>query len=220
MTIHYVLKNETAAVRYIAGNLLNHGYHFVSTAWIPEGKDEVLTDARLLVRYQNYLSKEQQYRRFKGGQAKVKYMRCGRLIVIAATKGRSPFFEMEDWFDAREKRLCIGPYSIRVDKATGKVKVRLHKEAQRRLRKEWYEMARDDVRTWEDRIFNLDLLPFKGVQDNVYSLVKDLNIARKLLRKPPLDWSRCIRRRIAPEPVFLPSPPEIEELMGWYPRRR
>lgn len=213
--VQYLVKSPRHLTQYLACNLLNRGYHFVSTAWIPEGTDLGMVDAKLLFAYDAHLSKERQYRRHKAGHAKVRYLRCGQLIVLCATKGRSPFFEREAWFDVRDKALHVAGYALRADRQTGKVSVRLHKEAQRHLRRQFLERAAWDVRWWEERIRAFPFLSFAGVRDGLFALIKDLNASRKLLRKPPIDWRRCVKKTFTPEPVFLDTPKEIAELVEW-----
>jgi hypothetical protein len=212
----YLVKSPRHLVQLLACNILNRGYLFYCTSWIPDGKDPLPIDARLLLIYSAHLPKEKQYRRRKAGLASVRYLRCGQLCVLLATKGQSPFFEREAWKDVREVPLHIAGYSLRVAKDTGKVSVRIHAEAQRKMRREMTEKAAWDVRYWEERILNIPFLAFSGVRDNVFALVRHLNACRKSLRKPPVEWKRCVRKRIKPEPVFLPTPPEVDEAVKWY----
>ncbi len=214
--VQYLLKSERHLAQYLACNLLSKGYVFYATSWIPEGKDPLLTDAKLLLLYESYLSKERQYRRSKAGFAKVRYLRCGRLVVIMATKGKSAFFQREDWAKITDKPLHVAGYKLSVNGGTGKVSVRIHDEARRKLRREWMEDARGDLRWWEERIWNFEFLPFAGVRDGLFALIRDLNISRKHFRKPPIDWRRCVRKKFTPVPVFLDSPPEILEVLEYH----
>jgi hypothetical protein len=213
--VQYLVKSPRHLVQLVAGNLLTKGYLFYSTAWVPDGKDPLLVDAKLLLTYDAHLTKEQRYRRKKSGHASVRYLRCGRLCVLFATKGNSSFFERERWKDVRTSPLHLAGYAMKVTPA-GKVSVRIHDEAFRKLKRDATARAGDDVREWERRIFELPFMAYKGVQDNAYHLVRHLNECRRLLRKPPVEWDRCIRRKISVEPVFLETPPEIEELLRWH----
>ena len=212
----YLIRSTRHLAQYLACNLLPDGYWFISTAVVPEGKDPVLIDAKLALLYSAHLPKEKQYRRSKAGHAKVKYVRCGRLCLLLATKGESPFFEREKWFDVRERNVSFGGYAIGVNRQSGKVCVRLHRETVNRLKRLCLEWAtRRDVTEWEGWFWNLPFLPFEGVRDDVFSVVRFLNACRKDMRHPPVEWRRCVRKRFTPEPVFLDSPPELLELLRW-----
>lgn len=215
----YLLKSPRHLVQYIATNLLPKKYVFYSTSWLPDGTDAALVDAKLLLKYDAHLSKEQQYRRSKAGFAKVKYLRCGQLLMLFATKGNSPFFEQENFKKITKEPLHIAGYALKADDQTGKVSVRLHKEAQRQLRREWLDDVKQDARWWESKIREFPFLPFSGVRDGLFALIRDLNESRKLLRKPPIDWKRCVRKKFTPEPVFDETPKEIVQLLEYYRRR-
>lgn len=218
--VQYLVKDPSSLVRYLASNLLNRGYYFYSHSWLPEGIDVGLIDAKLLMKFDSHLTKEKQYRLRKAGRSTVRYLRCGRLCLFLATRGKSAFFEKEAWKDARSESLNLYGYSLRVNRDTQKVSIRIHPEAERRIKKEMIEKAGMDARWWERRIFNVEFIAFKGVQDGMYHLVtKHLNPARKLLRKPPIEWKRCIRRYIKPAPVFADTPKEIADLVKYMTMR-
>lgn len=216
MSYSYLIRSPRHLVQFIACNLAPRGYRFYSTFVIPDGKDVVAVDAKLTLLHQTHLSKERQYRRSKAGYAKVKYVRCGRLCLLIATKGTSTFFEREAWADLRERSLAVGGYAISVHRESEKVSVRLHRETVNRLKRFCLEWAtKRDVRWWEDWFWHLPLLPFAGVRDDVFSVLRFLNASRKDFRQPPVEWRRCVRKRFTPEPVFLDSPPELLELLRW-----
>ncbi len=221
MTVQYIIKSPDAMVRYLACNLLTKKYVFYSTSWIPDNnKDPLIIDARLLMLYDAHLSKEKQYRRSKAGFAKVKYLRCGQLCIIIATKGRSSFFNREAWKDIREAPLHLEGYSISVNRQTEKVSVRLHPEAQRRLKREFTELAKETLSACETTVREFPFLPFAGVRDGLFSLIRHLNECRRLLKKAPVDWKRCVRKKFTPEPVFIETPKEIADLLRYEAGRR
>lgn len=110
-------------------------------------------------------------------------------------RGGSPFFEREAWHDIRERLLVVGGYCIKVQSDTGKVCIRLHRETVNRLKRFCLEWAnRRDVRWWESWFWNMPLLPFAGVCDDVFSVLRFLNASRKDFRQPPVEWRRCVRK--------------------------
>src|SRR3954471_24758561 len=105
--VNYLIRSNRHLVQYVATNLLPKKYVFWSMSWLPEGADALLVDAKLILRYNCHISKETAYRRRKGGHATVKYLRVGRLCLLLATKGDSPFFQREAWKDIRDSPLHI-----------------------------------------------------------------------------------------------------------------
>jgi hypothetical protein len=220
MDYPYLVKSKHHLAQYLACNLLPKGYYFYATSWIPEGKDPLLVDAKLMLLYATYTDKAKVARRKKAGHAAVKYMRLGRLCILMATKGESPFFQREQWKDCREYPISFGGYSISCQKVTGKksgkVSVRLHREATRRLKKfilTWgYKRRRE---WWEKWIWRFPFLPFAGVRDNLFALIRFLNENRKSFRQDPVDWKICVRKKFTAVGVWEESPREIVELLRW-----
>lgn len=73
-----------------------------------------------------------------------------------------------------------------------------------------------ESKSLEKLFYGLPFLPFRGVRDNLVAEYRYLNKNRKSMRKEPLDWKECIRKRFAVTAVFEPSPPEILELLRDY----
>lgn len=223
----YLLKSELDLVRYLGCNLLGRGYRFYVTFWLPEDVDPVTVDAKLILTYSCHLSKSHHFRRRKAGVATVRYLRCGRLCLLLATRGRSPFFEREAFSDLRERALVVAGHSIRAwqdDDKRASVSVRLHREAIKALRRE----AESAAGAWTAREFEGwfwalgdRYLSFKGVQDDTFALLKYVNALRRERRRAPVEWKRCLRKRISVAgSVFLESPPELLELLRWEARRK
>jgi hypothetical protein len=216
----YLVRSPRALVQYLAGNLLPKGYHFYVATWLPEHTDPVLVDAKLTVLYECHLPKEKQYRRRKAGRASVKYVRCGRLCMVLATRGRSPFFEREAFADARERPIHVAGYSLSVNRDTGKVSVRVHREAQRKIRQQFTERAAWSLDWWERAIRDFPFAAYAGVRDQLFAELRHLNACRKNLRLPPIEWRNCVRKKFKVEPVFLDSPPELLDLLRHETRRK
>lgn len=217
----YLIKNKRLLVQYLACNLLPKDYVFYRIFFIPADKDPLLIDAKLILTYETYHSKSTVYRRKKAGIASVKYLRVGSWAMLIATKGKSLFLDREPWLDARENPIVVGGYSLTVNKGTGKVSVRLHREAQNRLKRfilEW--SVRRSREWWEAWIRKFPFLPFAGVRDNLFVLIRFLNANRKSFRQLPVDWKRCVRKKFQPEPSLLETPPEILELLRFESKKR
>jgi hypothetical protein len=217
----YLVKSKHHLAQYLACNALPKGYLFYATSWIPEGKDPLLVDAKLMLLYSTHLEKTKVARRKKAGHANVKYLRLGRLCLLIATRGASPFFEREAWKDARENPICFGGYSISCGKTCGTVSVRLHREAQKRLKMfilRWGHKRRREW--WEKWIWRFPFLPFAGVRDNVFALIRFLNANRKSFRQEPIEWKECVRKKFASVTVWEESPREIVELLRWETKKK
>lgn len=188
---------------------------------IPRGKDAELIDAKLITKYQTHLYKQKAYRLHKGGKAIVKYVRLGNLGILLATKGESAFFQDEQWKDARDNPLVLFGYSISINRETGKVSVRLHRETQRRLKK--FLMTWGNRRSrewWESWIRKFPFSSYAGVRDNLFALIRFLNDNRKSFKQLPIEWKRCVRKKIKPVVCLKESSAELLALLAWcYPTR-
>lgn len=210
--VTYLVKSPRHLVQLLGCNVIRWGYRFYSTGWIPEEKDPLLVDAKLLLTYACYLPKHTVSRRRKAGIASVKYFRCGQLFVLIATEGRSPFFQREAFKDLKSSRLHIAGYALGMTQ-DGNVYVRLHKEAKRRLKKQFLERASWSIDFWRRTLRNFPFSGWRGVHDDLFQLFKELNYARKLLRLQPLIWNDCIRKKVPREPVYLETPKEVADLI-------
>ena len=214
--VHYLVKDKHLLAQYLSCNLLPRKYHFYVTFWIPPEKDAVSVDAKMLLTYACHRTKSQNHRKRKAGEATVRYLRLGRMGLLIATAGVSPFFEREDWSDVRERPVCFGGYSIGVHRPSGKVSVRLHREGHNRLKKIILKLScRRSLCWWEKQIWAFPFIPTAGVRDGVFSLLKHLNQCRKLFRKQPVEWKNCVRKKFTPAPAFLETPGEITELLRY-----
>ncbi|MBK8912982.1 MAG: hypothetical protein IPM64_00015 [Phycisphaerales bacterium] len=101
-------------VQQLAVAYITHGYWFYMAGTIPEGKDPVAIDAKLIDRYGIAISKWARCRRKKQGLANMQYLRHERFFVLLATKGRHDFFERErvSIRDVRRKSIKFAGYSI------------------------------------------------------------------------------------------------------------
>lgn len=212
--MRYLVSDTHALVQQLSMRLLNHGYVFYSTAHVPEHKAAEAVDVKLLLRYGGWLSRWQRARRWRDeGQAKVQYLRCGRLVVVVATQGTSPFFQHEAFRDAREVPLCIGGYAL----SPGRV--RIHRTAYNRLARYFEQVCCQRSQEWLER--KLRALPFdhgfSGVRAQVVTLARMMSVRRKAHRQSKLSIEACIAtKRLRARRVFLPTPPEVLEAVEHY----
>ena len=216
MSYRYLATGKRQLIQYLACNLLPKGYVFYTTFMIPKDKDAELIDAKLITKYATHLHKQKAYRRKKGGQAIVKYVRLGNLAILLATKGESAFFNDESWKDARDNPIVLFGYSLAVNKETGKVSVRLHRETQRRLKKFLLTWGNRRSREWwEAWVRKFPFSAYAGVRDNLFSLIRFLNDNRKSFKQLPIEWKRCVRKKIKPMVCLHESSKELLQLLEW-----
>jgi hypothetical protein len=217
MSYRYLATGKRQLIQYLACNLLPKGYVFYTTFMIPKDKDAELIDAKLITKYNTWMHKQKAYRLHKGGQAIVKYVRLGNLGVLLATRGESAFFKDETGYkDARDYPIVLFGYSISINRETGKVSVRLHRETQRRLKK--FLMTWGNRRSrewWEAWIRKFPFSSYAGVRDNLFSLIRFLNDNRKSFKQLPVEWKRCVRKKIKPVVCLRESSPELLQLLQW-----
>jgi hypothetical protein len=220
VTARYLALSPLHVARYAASNLATHGFIFWTTFAIPPDADLHAVDCKMLLLYDAHLPKEKQYRRRKAGLATVKYVRHGNVGLLMATKGENPFFSREPFRDIRTAPLVIAGHSIRVRRDTGKMCVRIHREAQRRLVRRLVENARLPLGELERMIWNLDLLPYKGVKAGVFAALRELNACRRAFRLLPVNWKKCVRKSLPTGPIFDATPPEVADLLAWYTKAK
>lgn len=90
-----VTKSIAGFIQQLAVSYVGRGYWFYVSGRVPDGKDPLRVDAKLVERYGIDISKWARARRKKLGIANMQYIRHGRFFVLLATHGRHAFFEDE-----------------------------------------------------------------------------------------------------------------------------
>ena len=114
MIYRHIAASERAFVQQLAVAYVNHGYWYYVTGKIPEHKDTIKVDDKLMTRYEVAISKWARARRKQQGLANVQYLRHGQFFVLIATRGFHPFFEQEgdSIKDIRREPIRFAGYSI------------------------------------------------------------------------------------------------------------
>jgi hypothetical protein len=129
-------------IRYVAS-----GHYFYVTGRIPERKDPVVVDAKLIGLYGVAKPRWARARRRLRGTAGIHYLRYGHFFVLIATHGKHAFFEdhATTFRDIRRRALHIGGYAIRYTyserERRWKVFVRLDRETYSNLRSQMLDLA-------------------------------------------------------------------------------
>src|SRR4051812_10323302 len=111
----YLCEATTAEgfVQQLAVSYIGHGYWFYVTGVVPDGKDPLAVDRKLIDRYGVDVSKWARARRKRAGLANVHYLRHRRYFVLIATKGEHRFFAEETQYrDVRRDPICFDGYAI------------------------------------------------------------------------------------------------------------
>jgi hypothetical protein len=101
-------------VQYLATNVLRHGYFFYVQGELPEGRDPVAFDRKLVEKYDAAKTEGARYWRKRQGRANVRYVRFERTWLLLATAGDHPFktAEVRNLRDVRDVPIYVGGYSL------------------------------------------------------------------------------------------------------------
>src|SRR5262249_11879430 len=78
-------------IQQLAVAYVTHGYWLYVTGRVPEGKDPVLVDQKLIAQYGISLSRPARWRRKRIGQGNIHYLRYKSFFVLIATEGQHLF---------------------------------------------------------------------------------------------------------------------------------
>lgn len=176
----FVVRSTRELVRVVATNLLTKGYRFYVQGEIPERKDPLEVDRKLIKKYDLDLSRWQRARRKQQGRASVRYLRLGRKFIMLATPGEHRWFEEERAVmrDARRSPIRIGGYAIGLRRdervASGwRVRVAIERETFRDLKAHFQELARTrSASDFERALEELPFEPFAAVRRQLKQLCR------------------------------------------------
>jgi hypothetical protein len=204
-------------VQQIACSYLRHGYWWYATGVIPERKDPICVDVKLVDRYEIDLSEWKRSRRKHLGYANMHYLRYGRFFVLLATQGRHEFFEAERSLirDFRRVPLRFAGYSIsyrrggRTRRGEPDPKWHAHVEIERRHYNELksHFLCRATHRSVENLAREFGRIPYEPyapIRRQLLNILRSVNRARKHAgyELVPPSVLRLRRRIVKPfEPV-------------------
>ncbi len=87
MKYRYLAATTEGAIQLIAASYLRHGFYWYVTGRMPNGKDPLAIDRKLIAKYQIDLSEWERSRRKRAGLANVHYLRCSNWFVILVSEG-------------------------------------------------------------------------------------------------------------------------------------
>ena len=95
MNYRYLTHSISGFIQQTAVCYVQRGYWFYLLGHIPNDKNPLEVDQKLLAQYQIAISKDQRYRRKKQGIASVQYIRYRNTFLLLATEGNHPLFAEE-----------------------------------------------------------------------------------------------------------------------------
>lgn len=202
-------------VQMLACNYLPHRYWFYVTGHVPDAKQPLFVDQKLIEKYGIDRSRSSRARRKAAGLANVHYLRHRRFFVLLATHGHHEFFEEESRVrDARRLPIRYGGYSISVQQGGYlrkespdapaekdpqlRVRVQIDRLYFRELRAYFSAAARClSTEQLIQEFKTIGFEPYAPVRQQLLNLLRIVNWERKLRGLGPLDPNVIrYRRRI------------------------
>lgn len=184
MVYRCVATSAAGFVQQLAVSYVGHGYWFYVTGLVPERKDPLVIDQKLIDRYGIDISKWARARRKKQGLSNLHYLRFGRFFVLVATLGEHRFFEEEKRIrDVRRDSVRFGGYSIGYKRdRVGKwhPSVRIHPETYAEMKAYFVDLAtRRTAHDLAEVLGRLQFVPFAPVRIQLLCVLRAVNAARK-----------------------------------------
>jgi len=95
MPYRCIASSPEGLVQQVAVSYLRHGYWWYVTGRIPDGKDPVSIDRKLIAKYEIDQTDRQRSYRKKRGLANMQYIRYGNWFILLVTEGHHPFKQQE-----------------------------------------------------------------------------------------------------------------------------
>ena len=208
MVYRCVATSAAGFVQQLAVSYIGHGYWFYVTGVVPDGKDPLAVDRKLIDRYGIDVSKWARARRKRSGLANVHYLRYRRCFVLIATKGQHRFFADEPRYrDVRRDPIRFDGYSIsykRDPKGKWHPSVRIHPETYQGIKCHMLDVAiHRSADALADELWALPFEPYAPVRAQLLSVLRAVNAAREVAGLDLLTNS-ALRLRRRPVTVFAP----------------
>lgn len=203
MKYKYLCGSENGFVQQLAVAYVNHGYWFYVTGIVPQNKNAVLVDGKLMEKYNVAISKWARARRKRQGLANVHYLRHRQFFVLIATKGRHEFFEQEGDAikDIRREPIVYAGYSIGYRRGVDRkyhASVRIHPKQYNLLKSHLVEIAtRRSADEISQCLRGLPVEPYAPVRRQMLNILRAMNRQRQNAGLEPVAMEALrLRRRI------------------------
>ena len=198
-------KSVAGFIQQLAVSYVGNGYWFYAVGSIPEGKDPLSVDAKLIEKYGVDISKWTRARRKKVGLASVHYMRHCQFFILLASAGEHPFFREETAIrDIRRFPIRFAGHSVSYRKGRdGKwhASVPIDAVEFKWLKKLFLGRAvTESPELIADQISRLPFEPYAPVRNQYWELLRGINRRRKIagLGRVEAEAVRGKRRSVRP----------------------
>jgi len=203
MIYRHVAESERGFVQQLAVAYVSHGYWYYVTGCIPEHKDVLRVDDKLIAKYDIAISKWARSRRKRQGLSNVHYLRHARFFVLIATRGLHRFFDEEGKCvrDIRRQPIHFAGYSISYRRGVDRKwhpSVRIHPTEYNELKEYYMDMATcRSVESMRQEFRRVPYEPYAPVRRQLLNIVRAVNRARKAAGYEPVPVSAIrLSRRV------------------------
>lgn len=211
----YEFTNIHAFTQRVALDMVRYGFLFYVTGRVPEGRDPVEVDTKILSRYDIAVSKYTRARRKAKGRANIHYARHQDFFVmLASTGGEHEWFLEEEWKDERAMRtkgrkiryvprqpIVHGGYSIGYKECSGTgkghVSVRIHPDDYRAIKSYFLDLATHrSVESLSREFARFPFEPYALVRNQRWNILRAVNSKRERAGLEPLPADgRTLRKK-------------------------
>ena len=206
MTEYRCVTNSIAGfIQQLAVSYVGRGYWFYVSGRVPDGKDPLRVDAKLVERYGIDISKWTRARRKKLGLANLQYVRHGRFFVLLATHGRHAFFNTEKLAIRDIRRVPVKYAGYSVSYRGGHPHVRIERWEYLELRSWLLDVAASRGPAGVREAFRtIAFEPYAPIRRQLLNLLRAANRELKE-RGRSVVGTECLRFRRTVGPVFTGS---------------
>lgn len=189
-------------IQQLAVSYVGRGYWFYVSGRVPDGKDPLRVDAKLVERYGIAISKWARARRKKLGLANMQYVRHGRFFVLLATHGRHVFFRSEAQAIRDVRRVPVKFAGYAVSFRGGHPHVRIERSEYLAVKSSIIDAAaRRGTAGVRSVLRSLDFEPYAPVRRQLLNLVRAANRELRDRGCVPVGVE-ALRFKRTVEPVF------------------
>lgn len=166
---------------------VRYGYTRYAIRQIPEGKDLIATDFKIVRAYEITFSRPKRSKRKKQGLANVMYLRYKNTFILLATEGEHETFNNIDSIDLKQHPIIFSGYTVFIK--NHKPCVQISKRRFKVVKKITIEMTLHNhgkVTRWLRSITPFNR--FKGINQQRWKLYKQVNKKRKAAGLTKINW--------------------------------
>lgn len=193
--------NVEGFIQQLAVSYVSNGYFFYVAGSVPEGKDPLAVDAKLIERYGIGVTKWTRARRKRVGIASVQLLRFKRFFLLLATHGTHHLFEEEKSLIRDVRRVPVKCFGYSVSHRGGHVQVRIEREELKRLKAYFAELAlHRKADTLAAELASLPFEPYAPVRRQLRAVLRLVNRSRRAagFEAVPFEALRFRRRIVKP----------------------